>query len=419
MDQVHVRCRLIPKDAYCLVSLSGGKDSMVLLHALHTFRSIEVIHIDHAQHEASQRIASEVQDYVKQLGLLCHVYRLHVPTGASETVLRKARYDALGEHMPQDGFLCMGHHGQDDIETFFLNMMRPTSVRNVIGIPAYRKTNHYTIVRPLKDVSRHAIDTYHAEHVLPVWEDPSNADIGIVRNYLRHRVIPFLQTQCPEMQRGIKIFQKQLADVQRWADHAVHAAVRQTTQGHLLIHHAMQKYSATEQRDIIYSMCHGLGYTLSQARCHVILRHLLQTAACDCVEGLWVMTRYGYTCLYEGSITMSPERMDMEINTHYAHLFGTFISHQATTITTGRLACSSSACLMHKGVKTKKNAQQRKILQRLRAIWPVLHHVKGCQWWMPDSQEISLVRYTPLGQMVMDWCHEVARCDPLHGDRSK
>lgn len=396
---------------YRAVAVSGGKDSIVLLHMLmQQYDMMDVIHIDHAQHPASAMIALELKEYVERLGLHCHVYRLpSVVIGASETVLRDKRYEAFAMLMPQDGILYMGHHWDDNVETVLLAMMRSSSIRSICGIPKERKYQHFTIKRPMLDMTRHKIDDYHQAHHLPFWQDPSNDNTMINRNFLRHDIIPKLTEHFPHASQSILSFTEQLKSLVHWVDDAITERVDLYTTGHW-ISHALHEYDVAQQHDIIAAWCYRLGYRISLARLEVIRRHLLCTQAHDIVEGLHVITAYSWTMLYEGDMDttlLCEEKVDAL--GRFQHIFGLFES---------RIACIIiPACHMDGSYNVpdavrsgfKKRAQTAKIPLWLRRYWPVIQTQGSYVWWTPESPDIVLIEPSVLGQCVLTWFKIIAR----------
>jgi hypothetical protein len=133
------------------------------------------------------------------------------------------------------------------------------------------------------------------------------------------------------------------------------------------------------------------------------MQHLRVQSAFDKVEGLWVITSYGTTWLYEGNLTMAPLRQVLGPVENLEHVFGTFASEKSVEITTGRAACSSISCRFITGPSAKKKAQSYRIPKYLRDIWPIVHQASGCDWWMPENNPLYLSSPNALGRMVYAW----------------
>jgi tRNA(Ile)-lysidine synthase len=191
----------------CLIGVSGGRDSVTLLHRLHTagFRSLIVCHLDHALRPESGEEAGFVETLARRLGYEAVVRREDVAALARrwkkslETTAREARYmffaQVAREHdCPR---LFLAHHADDQVETLLLNLFRGAGAAGLSGMSplSTRMVDNVTlqISRPLLGTWREEIDEYIAQHRLSFIEDASNADRQFTRNRLRHEVIPALE----------------------------------------------------------------------------------------------------------------------------------------------------------------------------------------------------------------------------------
>jgi tRNA(Ile)-lysidine synthase len=191
----------------CLIGVSGGRDSVGLLHQLLAagFKDLIVCHLDHGLRPESADDARFVADLAKQHGLEAVIGRQDVAARAKrrrqslETAGREARYDlfvqtARNRECPR---LFLAHHADDQVETFLFNLfrgsagnglagMRPLSTQAIAGMTLQ-------ISRPLLGVWREEIDAYIACHRLAFREDASNTDPRHTRNRLRHEIIPAIE----------------------------------------------------------------------------------------------------------------------------------------------------------------------------------------------------------------------------------
>jgi len=194
-------------DERCLIGVSGGRDSVALLHQLLAagFERLVVCHLDHGLRPESAEDARFVADLAKQHGLEAVVGRQDIAARAKrrrqslETAGREARYGlfaqtARNRECPR---LFLAHHADDQVETFLFNLfrgaasgglagMRPLTTRVIEGVTLH-------ISRPLLGTWRDEIDAYIAQHHLAFREDASNAELTHTRNRLRHEIIPQLE----------------------------------------------------------------------------------------------------------------------------------------------------------------------------------------------------------------------------------
>lgn len=198
-----------------LVAVSGGRDSTVLLHALHAagHRRLVVCHLDHRlRGKASAQDAAFVRKLAKRLGCECEtgtedVRRTAAQTGQSlETAGRGARHRFFGDCAARHrcNTLLLAHHADDQAETVLFNLFRGASglrgMRALSEIKVPGKRRILLALRPFLAVSREEIDRYAASHGVAFCEDATNAEAGPVRNRLRLDVLPAI---CGAMGRDI------------------------------------------------------------------------------------------------------------------------------------------------------------------------------------------------------------------------
>ncbi len=186
-----------------LVAVSGGADSMVLIHLLKNRRiNISVAHCNfNLRGEESDGDQRLVEEYCEQHEVKLYVKSFDTNHYAKENKVsiemaaRELRYGWFNKLIDEYQFeaLLTGHHGNDSIETFFLNLVRGTGVKGLSGIQ-YRNGN---ILRPLLDFSRQQIEEYCHQNKISFRYDSSNSDVQYLRNKIRHEVIPVLEQMNP------------------------------------------------------------------------------------------------------------------------------------------------------------------------------------------------------------------------------
>ena len=193
------------------VGLSGGVDSTVLLHLLHHWRAanscaptLSAIHINHGMQPAAPDWEHYCVGLCHQLEIPLICRAVAVPSGSSvEAAAREARYCAFEELLPPDAVLFMGHHLDDQVETFFLRLLRGAGVEGLAAMPRERKLGEARLLRPLLDCGRSEIEHYATHHGLECVQDPSNFDTAMDRNFLREEVLPLLATRWPAYRRSV------------------------------------------------------------------------------------------------------------------------------------------------------------------------------------------------------------------------
>jgi tRNA(Ile)-lysidine synthase len=201
--------RLPPEDRY-LIGVSGGGDSVALLHQLlHSgYRHLVLCHLDHQlRGRASKADAAFVRQLAKRNKLQAEIGTADVKALAAgskqsiETAGRTARYEFFARvgRRRGCGTLFLAHHADDLVETFLLNLfrgagpvgfgsMRDVAVRKVKGV-------ELQIVRPLLGVWREEINAYLKKERIEFRDDSTNDTLEPARNRLRHRIIPYIEKQ--------------------------------------------------------------------------------------------------------------------------------------------------------------------------------------------------------------------------------
>jgi tRNA(Ile)-lysidine synthase len=202
--------RLLSPGARYLIGVSGGRDSVALLHWLVEcgYNKLIVCHLNHRLRGRSSRtdaifVQKLAAKYDVDLALgAIDVRALAVRTKQSiETAARDARYKFFAQVAKRRRCrtIFLGHHADDLVETFLINLFRgagPGGLSAMRGISVRKIDNvKLQIVRPLLGVSREQIDDYVGKHRLKFREDASNKNLAPLRNRIRHRIIPEIEKQ--------------------------------------------------------------------------------------------------------------------------------------------------------------------------------------------------------------------------------
>ncbi len=186
---------LIPVGSRVLIAVSGGGDSIALLHLLCELRGerglvLHAAHFDHALRPSSSAEAEAVAAAAARLGVPCTIGRARGLAG-DQAGCRVARYRFLEETADRTGSdrIALAHQRDDQVETVLFRLMRGTGLRGLCGIPARRGR----FVRPLLGCGREELRRY-ARAVGATWiEDASNRDARYARARIRHALLPALR----------------------------------------------------------------------------------------------------------------------------------------------------------------------------------------------------------------------------------
>jgi tRNA(Ile)-lysidine synthase len=187
-----------------LVGLSGGVDSVVLLHALsRERRRLRAAHVHHGLSPNADRWAAFCRRLCKRLGVPLTVRRVRVQKKGRgvEAAARAARYAAFAK-LPFH-VLALGHQLDDQAETVLMSLLRGAGVRGASGMRPRARWQGRVLMRPLLEVPREAILAYAREHGLAWIEDESNLSDAYARNYIRLRIAPLLSERYPRWREAL------------------------------------------------------------------------------------------------------------------------------------------------------------------------------------------------------------------------
>lgn len=187
----------IPDAGSVAVGYSGGLDSTVLLHAAamrFPASSLRALHVNHGLQPEARDWQRHCERVASTLGVAIEVLRVTVRAGNVEARARGARYTAWRETLRPSERLLLGHHADDQAETV---LWRLFTGRAPIGMPRARPLGAGSLLRPLLHLRRSRLLEYAKSNRLCWVEDPSNADTGRDRNFIRHQIVPRIEARFP------------------------------------------------------------------------------------------------------------------------------------------------------------------------------------------------------------------------------
>src|SRR6266566_2005556 len=206
--------QLLPASGDVVVGVSGGADSLCLLHLLDQLCGpgkrypgvrLHAAHLNHKlRGEAGDRDAAAVTSIVASWGLPLTVGEIDVPALARteqrslEDAARVARYRFLRE-VAHGQPIAVAHHADDQVETLLLHWLRGSGLAGLVGMLPRQQD----IIRPLLEVSHAETVAYCRQHGLVPLEDASNSDARFLRNRIRHELLPLLESMNPGIRATI------------------------------------------------------------------------------------------------------------------------------------------------------------------------------------------------------------------------
>lgn len=187
-----------------IIALSGGPDSITLLHILHTLKNklnitIYAAHVNHLLRGKDAYKDEELcKKYCDELGILCFVKRVDINQLAKiknishELAGREARYEFFDELMKKYDCnkIAIAHNLNDQAETVLMRMMRGAGIEGLVGI---RPVRDNIFIRPLIEITRNEIEKYCEENKLPAAIDKTNFENIYARNKIRLELIPYME----------------------------------------------------------------------------------------------------------------------------------------------------------------------------------------------------------------------------------
>lgn len=194
----------LPEQSSILIGLSGGVDSVVLLHYLcqnavrYAWR-LCALHVHHGISRNADNWAEFCIELCAQYQVPLHIEYVDIAPlrgHGVEAAARKLRHAAFARQSCD--FVALAHHIDDQAETLLLQLLRGAGVRGAAAMPQLiGRTDSIPLVRPLLNCTRQEILDYAAEHSLRWINDESNVDASYPRNYLRHRIFPLIDEKFP------------------------------------------------------------------------------------------------------------------------------------------------------------------------------------------------------------------------------
>lgn len=211
---------LIQSGDRILVACSGGIDSIVLLHFLHTYQKhyaidLAAVHVNHMlRGEASYEDRQFVEDFCKEREI--PVFSTDIPiseilkreNGNLQDTCRRERYHYFEQVMKQHHYnkLAVAHHADDQMETVLMALIKGAHIQGVLGMSAEKSWRSFKIIRPFLSVTREQLVAYLNSQSLMYREDASNAKDDYLRNRIRHHVVPFMKKENPQVAAAFQYF---------------------------------------------------------------------------------------------------------------------------------------------------------------------------------------------------------------------
>ena len=193
---------LLNKNDTLVVGVSGGPDSMCLLSMLLKLKdkyNLKIIcaHVNHKVRKESDDEKTFVENYALKSNIIFEYTELEYEDGFSEDIARKKRYKFFDELLSKYNakYLLTAHHGDDEIETIMMRIVRGSNLKGYVGISKISDNGKYKIIRPLLYLNKEEIIKYLDDNRIKYVVDKSNTDEKYTRNRFRKHLLPFLKRE--------------------------------------------------------------------------------------------------------------------------------------------------------------------------------------------------------------------------------
>ncbi|MBB1086565.1 tRNA lysidine(34) synthetase TilS [Limosilactobacillus fastidiosus] len=320
--------RFFDKGKRVVVAVSTGVDSMVLLSLLQrlpeTVRpQIVVAHVNHQLRKQSKEEEQFIRHYCSTHHLRLVVYQWAIaehPTTGIEEAARKIRYHFFNRVMKQEqaSVLITAHHKNDLAETMLMKLTRGGQLHQLIGMKEQRDFVDGKLVRPLLDFTKQQLREYAISNHLKWYEDETNYELTVSRNRFRHRIIPLLEAENPNLLDSLSSYHEQLELAVELEDQFAKEQLQRIKdkQGHVNLKQLLQ-FSLAKERLILLKWLEWSGATnlkqgfIEQLLADINNRHLPQFN-CQITPKLILFKNYSE--LFLKNVNQLPQKAQTSLN---------------------------------------------------------------------------------------------------------
>lgn len=225
-----------------VIGLSGGPDSMCLLHILKNLShklNIICAHINHNIREESTEEAAYLKKYCLKQRIIFEYTKFSKKSSStdySEQELREKRYSFFEEIIKKykAKYLMTAHHGDDLIETILMRLTRGSNLKGYSGFNIETDKKYYKIIKPLIFTTKAEIEKYIKSYNIPFFTDQTNFKNNYTRNRYRHNVLPFLKKENPNVHLKYLKFSKELINYYSFVDNIVIKEINKSYKNNIL-----------------------------------------------------------------------------------------------------------------------------------------------------------------------------------------
>ncbi|MCM3774094.1 tRNA lysidine(34) synthetase TilS [Priestia aryabhattai] len=442
--------QLLSAGSTVVVGISGGPDSLALLHFLWSLKeqkSLTIIaaHVDHMfRGKESKQDMEYVQNYCKQLNIKCEAKQIDVTSYqkerklSSQVAARECRYTFFTHVMKKHkaNLLALGHHGDDQVETMLMRMVRGSTMNGYAGMQPKRPYGDGFIIRPFLAVTKEEINRYCELYGLTPRIDPSNEKDSYTRNRFRHYVLPFLKQENATVHEKFQQFSENLHEDQAYLEElttdVMNKVMRKKLKNEILIDRDcfLRIRKPLQRRGIqliLNYLYKEIPPTLSSAHVDTLVgfcKSEKPSGALDFPNGLRIIRSYN-DCLFtfnEGNIEPyefivpipgvvelpNGHQLICEIHNKVEDIKGNdvFLLDEAHDLKSLKVRTRKNGDKMRvKGMKGHKKVKDifidEKIPLHFRDHWPVVEDSQGTILWLPGLKKSAYELHTHKSRYVI------------------
>lgn len=321
------------------IAVSGGSDSMALLHYLNSIRKeldfeIVAIHVDHSIREKSYEDADFVEQYCNDNQIRLMKTRIDVPKLAKEKgesleqAARDARYSFFDAILSKDivDKVALAHHSSDQAETILMHILRGSGLSGAKGMEIKRGN----FIRPMLNTDKNEIMSYINSNYIEYVTDETNADSNYNRNFLRNKVFPLLKERYPNAINSLCLFGKSCKEDSEFISGQIvmDAVLKEKNSVKIPLSYFLYENSISNR--IIFKAFEMIGVTNDIERRHIeLIKDLAANAEngskIDLPNYVTAHKEYEYVTLLSKQVTISGGEKPLRVGKYYFPEYGTIL----------------------------------------------------------------------------------------------
>ena len=267
---IDLRLPPLSSAAKIYLAFSGGLDSTVLLHLLHSLapEKLHALHVHHGLQAEAERWAEHCARVCEHSGVTFTLLRVAIDHGdeaGPEAAARSARYAALRSMLDAGDCLAMAHHLDDQAETVLLRLLRGTGVRGLAAMRPFAEFAPGWLWRPLLEVPRPALQAYAQDNALQWVEDPQNCAPRFTRSWLRTEIVPKLRQRFPQMGESLARTARLAAEASELLDELAAADAVAAQQGDALKVSVLLQMTGARRSNLLRAWLHAQHFEMPSA----------------------------------------------------------------------------------------------------------------------------------------------------------